>query len=600
MIRDKLWIAENYERMREFYAKRNANMHAWEPRWSLDERFYFQDANGEYIEPADDEERVVPATAFNVIQGMQQLLLTRPPHIHVPRSEFLKQAADQAEDIENMLYAIWHEAHVYPSLINASWFQLCDGWLVLHAYMDDSVEPWESPIRMEYCDPTTVYPCPGRGPYNWKWVIRAYSTTVSEVMDTYFGSKIDRRRNADREFAVFRDYLDVDTVEVVEYWDKEDYAVLIRPKALVEDAPEAMWTGVWAISPQAHNYGFLPWTIRYGLELPLRRRGEQFGVSVLYPLTHLALYWARLLSQNATIIRRYADPLRVSKTLDREGVDWTAGEIALGLEEDIRYMKSPGTSPDVMPQLAEIRGQIEASTLPAVFFGGYAGRMSGIALELLRQPTLMKIAFIQKAIESACEEVNQHFLRLIEQFVPTKRYIRGKLPDGTPIETYLDGSVVNGYYYNQVTLSASIPSEAPSIVTMLLAAEGQKVLSKRTVRQVMQQVLNDITPQNLGDEEEQIIMEFMLTNPEFLTGLAMQVAQRYGIQMPTPPGGAAESEPGLTQPGGAALSGMPAGVVAPQTRKFAPKNTEPSRRQHQQRVMQASGLGQRGGRPVGS
>lgn len=599
MIRDKTWIIENYARMQEFYAKRNQNMRAWENLWSLNEEFYFQTADGDYIPPGDDEERVVPATAFNVIQGMQQLLLTRPPHIDVPRSEFIKEAADQAEDIEKMLYAVWDDAHVYSSLVNAAWFQLTDGWLVLHPYVDNSVEEHENPIQLEYVDPTTIYPCPGRGPYKWNWVIRAYMSTVGEVLESYFGGKIDRRKNADQDYSVFMDYLDADSVEVLEYWDKNDYAVLIKPTALVGDSPESMWDGVWAVTPQKHGYGFLPWTIRYGLELPLRRRGEQFGVSVLYPLTHLALYWARLLSQHATIIRRYADPVRVSQTLDKESPDWTQNEIALGLEEKVAYLKAPGASPDILPQLSEIRGQIEGATIPAVFFGAYSGRMSGIALELLRQPTLMKIAFVQKSIESACEEVNEHFLRLIEKFVPEKRYIRGSLPDGTPIETYLDASVIQGYYYNKVTLSASIPSEAPAVVTMLLAAEGQKVLSKRTVRGVMQQILNDISPQNLGEEEQQIIMEYMMTNPDFLAALSMSVAQKYGIEMPQPPGGAAQ-ESGMTQPGGAAVPGMPASVVAPQQSKFAQMNTNPSQRQHQERIKQASGAGQQGGRPWGS
>ena len=596
MLRTKEWLAAQYERQRTFYGQRNRNISSWLQLWALSEQYYFRNAEGEFIPAEDDEERVIPSTAFNIVQGMQQLLLTRPPTISVPPSGLKKVGRDQAQNIQNMLYAIWYDAHVHKCLCDAAWWALVSGWMVLHPFFDVNAPEDECPIRVEIVDPATVFPMPGPGLFNWLWVIRAYKDTLASAEERFFPG-LDKRRAGVQQLLQLKEYYEGDEVHIIEYWDKTHYGVLMLPDPaqFKEDLPFPDLTqGIWAVSMTEHNYGCLPWIIRFGLDVPLKQKGEQFGISVLYPVEALILYWARLLSQKGSIIRRFADPKLVTVAEGGREVDTEGTEIRLAAGEQAYYLGYAGTTPNVDIQMEEVSGQIQQATVPEAFFGSYIGRMSGIALDILRQPTLMKIAFLQTALEDAAEKLNEALLRLVEQFVGTKRYLRGRMPDGEAIEVFLDPETINGYRFNIVRLSASVPSEAPAILTMLLAAQGQKIVSKRAVREVLSILLRDIAPQQLDEEEEQVIMEQVLDNPMLLAMLAQALAKKYGYYLPLLP----EQEQAATQPEGQAVMGLPGGQGRT---PFSMMNTEPSLIQGLRRITQTmpGGVRQRGGRPAG-
>ncbi|MBM3149161.1 MAG: hypothetical protein FJZ88_03910 [Chloroflexi bacterium] len=123
----------------------------------------------------------------------------------------------------------------------------------------------------------------------------------------------------------------------------------------------------------------------------------------------------------------------------------------------------------------------------------------------------------------------------------------------------LDPTIIGGYYRNQVKLSASLPTDEAATTAMLTALRQTNVLSSRTVRDVIQQTLRDLVSQSLEDEEDQILIETLLSMPEIQLALAQDVAREAGVRLPEQmQGGGAEA------PMQGAIPGFGGGEMAPQ------------------------------------
>jgi len=562
------FIQEAAERLEEFYSQRNTNMLVYRELALLVEDSYWVDDKGTYKPPEDKEIRIVLPMANSIIQSYQSLMLTRPPVISVPESSILEIHQEQTDKIEKTLYTIWYKADVMRSIRNSLWHALVDGWGVLQVHFDPGADLKDKcPLFARSVDPLGIYPMPSQRPGQWEYIIAVEHRLVGDLRKSFILGKDGRTKAVKLAKGALEGLEDTDRVRVLEYWDDEVHAFMIIPVTTESTEEPAVQAGKWILPPTPHKFGKIPFVIFFGDELPFRNRGERMGVSVLFPVERLVRYICQLVSQKATIIARYANPTLITKTLEGRGFEAPepfGGQIPLELDESAEYLMPPGTSPSVDVQLDLVSSQLEQAGLPRHIMGQLTvGRLSGIAMNLLRTPVLMKIAFKQMSMETALETMNELFLRAIEQYLTEPMYMWGRTPQGDSVEAVLDPADINGYYRNRVKLTASLPTDETAVTAMLTALKQIDVLSARTVRNIIQQVLRDLTTQSLEDEEDQILVEKLLSMPEIQMALARDAAQSAGIQLPIQEG--QQQGPGGAQaPMQGAIPGFGGGEMAPQ------------------------------------
>jgi len=570
--------------LESFYMQRNQNMLAWRDLYFMRKEAVWFDENGLYVDPEPDEERIVLPVGYNVVEGFRELLLTKPPVISVPPPTVEGQMLVQAEHNERALFAIWDRAHIYERLVDSLWHGLVDGWGVLQVVWDASqMDESGSPIVVLHHDPYNVYALPGDVPDTWKYVIHAYPRLVGHIKEEWLSKVRDKRKRATRIAEdAFEGLKDTEEVTFIDYWDDTINAVALSFTADDGRGGTVLETR-WIKEPTKHGYGFLPWEIYLPCRLPFRTVGERMGVGILYVIEEIVKYLSRLVSQKATMVGRYQDPPLVTKTElgpDFEPVRTERGmHLRLRIEEDAQYLQHPGPMPQIDSLSVQIAEQIEASSLPRALQGMYVGSISGIAMSLLRNPTLMKVAFRQAAIERAAESLNVKILKLLERKLTKPLYLWGRGPTGEGIDVMIDPDKISGYYRNEVKLSASLPTDDANTVNMLASLVQLQIISRQTARDVAQQTLHDLVPQSLIDEEERILAEMIWNDPGMIQSLAQAAAQKlqlaYLPKGENPRGGYGEKE--VT---------MPAPTLPSQTPGMPGGNTQPSMTQRLQEMAQ--------------
>jgi hypothetical protein len=571
-------LAARLKDAEKFYRTRNENMDGWRELYFRDETKYFADLDGKLPEQQPDEVRIVLPVAQTTVDSFIELLLTKKPTITVPPSSVQTDIQEAVEHNEKALYATWESTNVHRRACDSCWHGLVDGWGVLQVVWDPSVDSsdGECPIVILSHDPMNVYPIPGSRPDTWEYVIHAYPKLVGSIRSQY-ESGMDRRRKADRHTVEILDSLkDTDEVTYIEYWDKDTFAVAFVSKTKSPGRGETV-VGGWLHEPEDHKYGFLPWIIYFPCRLPFNTVGERFGVSLLYAVEELAQYISRLFSRRATFIERHLDPPIVTKTsmgADFEPIVTEAGaHYRLDQDDDAFYLVNPmmQAGSALEQQVAWAQSHVDEATLPQVLRGQYVGSLSGIAMSLLRNPTLMKVAFKQDALEEALQKLNVMVLKLYSKFLKKPWYLWGTDQKGEPLDVMVDRAKIRGYYRNRVKLSASLPTDDANTVNMITAMVQMKLISQQTGRDVLQQMLHDLLPQSVSDETKRILAEAILQNPMIIQAMAMKAAQEGGLPIPMEMGQQENPRGGY----GEQAAAMPAQTIAPQEQAMAGGNTAP-------------------------
>ena len=559
--------------LEDFYSFRNNNMLYWRDLYFRSPKAIWHDEHGAYLEPEPDEERLVLPIARNTVEGFRELLLTKAPAISVPSPTEKGQDLLQVEHNEKALIATWDQAKIYDRLRDSLWHGLTDGWGVLQVLWDPE-EGKTCPITVLHHDPYNVYAQPGQRPDEWAYVIHAYPRLVGSVKEDWYPSSTEdkRVRSVKQRRDVFDGLDDTKEVTFIDYWDKDVNAVAMSYEVKGKGQGDTTIESRWIKEPTPHGYGFLPWEIYLPCRLPFRTVGERMGVSTVYGIEDLAVFQSRLFSNKATMVGRYEDPPLITQTElgpDFEPVRAETGlHLRLRTSEKASYLTHPGPMPQVDSLLAQTGEYIEVAGIPKVLQGIYVGQVSGIAMSLLRNPTLMKVGFRQKEIEQCMESLDAKMLKLYEKKLTKPIYLWGKAPSGAGIDVMLDPKKIGGYYRNEVKLSASLPTDDAGTVNMLLALTQGQIISQRVARDVAQQSLHDLVPQSLVDEEVTILAEKILQDPGMVQALAQAAAKKVNLpylpQPENPKGGYGDKE--ITMPGSTLASqtpGMPGGNTQP-------------------------------------
>jgi len=415
-------VERRWHAMQEHYKLRNSNILSWRLMYFRDPQQYFLDNQGNYAEPEADEVRIILPEVPLTVETMRELLFTKKPAITVPLSSAKGVEKDQADHNEKALLAMWSWANVYEAAKDSLWFALTSGWGVLETLWDKKQSKDISPVIVLARDPVNVYPCPGKRVGEWEYVLFAWTRLVGEIRDEWQANRDARTRIWKATQETLENLEDDEEVTYLEYWDEKVHAVAINYESASKSKDEADIREITAfIKPSVyHDYGFLPWNFYFPCKLPFQRIGERIGVPIFYLIEELIREICRLASKKATMLERWQDPPLVTKTI--EGRDFEAVRSEAGLQiklnsdenEDAYYLVNPTPMPQLDTQIAMLQDYIERGSIPRVLQGQYVGAISGIAMSLLRNPTLMKVAFKQTAIEEALESVGSKMLRLLD------------------------------------------------------------------------------------------------------------------------------------------------------------------------------------------
>lgn len=239
-------------------------------------------------------------------------------------------------------------------------------------------------------------------------------------------------------------------------------------------------------------------------------------------IIELNQYLDQLVSQQADIIRKYAnptvvdygsgqDPQVVKRTIQGEGLVLPAKSTAR-----LEYLNWTGTPPAIGEQFGRIMGAIfDLSGKPASSFGQTVTNQSGVMTNLSLTPSVAINAEKQTIFGMGLVKLNSDLLRLYEKFMKGETIrARGSRPKRAGVnaslyyETELRGSEINGWYVNRIKWPSALRTDDPLYV--------QSEIAKMTSSPPTQSVYT--TLENLGIEDVEMELDRIrqqLEDPRF-------------------------------------------------------------------------------------
>lgn len=313
-----------------------------------------------------------------------------------------------------------------------------------------------------------------------------------------------------REFKV-AEYLgsDYDETEVIYYWNKNWYAVIVKEKI---------------VKSVKHNWGIVPWVYIPNRAYPLdiTSKGETDNAVALVK------YMNELLSDLADIVNYYANPTVIGVGTGMSRSDWQMGgfnEIRTG--GDVKFLEWAGRSQiELKDMLREIRGFIEEQT-------GNASMPQSTGARGAKQVMAMMMPFdvrlnSKRLIEAeALSVLNRYMLQIIEKtYGSDELFIRGT-KKGQSFSMHFTPKQIKSYYDNNIVWSPG-PIDYTQRVVRALQLVGAGLMSKYTGREM----LGISSPK---DEAKRVYDEKM-------EELAIQMKLMKKMQPPTPTRPATEAE----------------------------------------------------------
>jgi hypothetical protein len=163
---------------------------------------------------------------------------------------------EKAQKIENLCYAMLEQAAEFHHQVHGTDFKadmvktaLQTGHLATRVLPIYYAEEGQIPIQIEFLDPATCFPT--RDAYGFDTVTRHYLQQVREVSRGFRLTKKQQRDILDTqvksERGSYRQVSASDTVEVIEFWNRRWYALVVNNRLVVP--------------PTEHHYGCVPFVI---------------------------------------------------------------------------------------------------------------------------------------------------------------------------------------------------------------------------------------------------------------------------------------------------------------------------------------------------
>ena len=561
--------------------------------------------------PQPGERRVASPRAFTIVEAYRTLLFTRRPVLSVEASRHKRVLQQQADKIEKFLYGVWDEMRLLNVIDEVEFWACAAGRGVFKILYVPEMPHDEFPLVAQAVDPRNFYHSQSTvRPGEDVEVAHSFERTRRDIEQDWGEIPDDRRPTEQGEL---EEWLD-ETVEYTDYWrevivqeEKEEEEepergvmerVVEAMRGLLsgereeeeEEEPEKVWKrkvvncvvadDTFVKEPKfVPGYERLPFFHWDGIHTPLPDLEDQ-GLSVLYPVAGgeradgtqgLLATENQLLAAKVRMVEMYANAAAVTNDESLANLDMRPGAVNIADNPDYKldWVMPPGTHPDADKVMAQLEALSEDSTIPASMMGRYQGEISGVALSLMTNPVLMRIAARQRQREEVLQQVNKLILGLVEEWAPSEGWVVwGKDKREREFEVELRPDDINGYRRNSVKLSASLPKDAQGELMLHTNLVKQKMESRRTAINRIQE-LTDQRGRTPEDELKQILTEGVLFDDEEVRRVMSQralddydaaLAAEVGAQQQEAPQRPQQQQP---QPQGP-MMGIPPQTVPPE------------------------------------
>lgn len=524
------------------------------------------------------------------VQKTVQLLLGQMPGIQVLPPGTDPEAAEFAESLEALLYKSWedNEAPLVFRRVAHNMALLRRG--LIYYWWDAHAEK----VRFRSVAPDNFYPvydgerlveCVIVSRRNTRALRRMYPKQASKIVPDDEGDDvIDEARWA----RVVNGQMDALSSGSGTTDGRHGAMSDLAGKTTVYDwyDSDGNWVRVMgdAVHRQNLDYGMgKPPVIEFPNALPGDEREPH---SEIDDIRDLVLYLDQLVSQQADIIRRYANPTVLDEqsgqsTEDlRQAIQGQGGIIPLKKDGNVRFLNWDGQPPDITNQYARVLAAVyDLSGKPATSYGQVLSNQSGVATNMSLSPATTTTEEKQSIFGFGLVELNKCILRLYERFMAGReipvRVAVSRRP-GTSAWKYYDveltGDRISGWYNNRIKWPSALRTDDPIFVQNEIAkskADGSNPPAQSWYT----------TAENLGIEDVEAEKQRILSeledprlHPERLEAASNAMSAMAGGTLGSPldrlPGGLMGGDPlaGADLPGGG-IEGAMMGSGSPHSPK---------------------------------
>jgi len=567
---DTQYILDRTTALETMFHKRNQRMDQYERMYRLD------------IWPeqrAPDEIRVTLPIAFDAVEKMRALLITRPPSVSVPYTSNNAKDQDRAQKIERYLYGAMSRLSFQRLFADAEWYAMCfgRGWLKL-AYDKEAAEYDDDfPLVLTAPDPRTVYYQLSPRKDRCVELVQKWDRSRREIEDE-FGYEFPRPSNVAGDLALIAGWLD-ENVTYIEYWrevttwvkEEDKKEPEIEPKLMTDMLAEAMYkltTGedrpvteepeedkpkrqktrqvVHTImvndgAVMGEEYGkalvkkpvvmagykripFFGWA---GTSTPLG--GQNGDLSVLFPLSNgdggdkaMGILGALSLMATTDLQTAIDSPNAPIISDDPEAtLDMSRGAINYVKQgTKVDRLTPDGTNPAVLRTSDLLNQMVSRTGVPQVMSGDYMN-LSGQAVSGLTSAYQMMIGFRQQEREARIQDLLSDILCLTEFYGALGWSAWGNNAQGRYVEQKVGALDIAGNHRTVVKLSASMPKDTMGMISTLSMLQKSGQISMETFLDMVQKLPDmGLAAESPTDEIERILRDKIIFEGKLAEGLA--------------------------------------------------------------------------------
>lgn len=445
-------VIDLHAQLRQTWSNRNAE-------YDVSRRRYFGEHWDAETNPAEPNRYSLTLNYLKPFTDKSiQLLVGRLPALQVMPPGTDEEARRLAEQEEGILYGTWDKNKAAETLQKTAWdsFVLRRG--LIYVWWDPTMEC----VRFKNCPPEHFYPeYDGDEIYRCMYVQRRSTAALKEQYPQYADEIMDD--------------------------DAMQYE-FVAGASLDRIGAKGQTTVFDVFTKDGMFYRVMGNAfIALDLELPFKRvpfvefpcfpvSGETEPLNLLDQLTELNQYLDQLVSQQADIIARYANPAILdeqsgqSPTEIQQALRAPGSVIPIKRQGNLRFLNWEGTLPAINEQLTFVLDALfDLAGKPRSAFGQTITNQSGVMTNLSLTPTLQSNEFHESIWGQKLSELNEWILALWEanmagEIIEFKGRAHTQTGSTRYYEVEITGEEIAGWYKNRIKWPSAVRTDDPVYV----------------------------------------------------------------------------------------------------------------------------------------
>lgn len=392
-----------------------------------------------------------------------QMLVGRMPAIQVMPPGVDEDSRRQAEQEEGILYGTWDKNDAPSAFQKTAW----DSFVLRRGLIYVWWDPDKSVVRFKNCSPENFLPeYDGDSVYRAIYVSRRLTAALKEQYPEH-ASKIYDDQGMDFVISGTADGNRVSAdgqTTVVDCFTADGHFYRVMGDAFISHTLNLPWDGIPFVEFPC---------------FPLS--GESEPLNLIDQLIELNQYLDVLVSQQADIIARYANPVVIDEASGqppefiRKAMGAPGAVLPIKKGGDVRLLNWTGSIPAISEQMTFVVDSLfDLAGKPRSAFGQQDSQQSGVQTNLALTPTLQSNEFHESIWGRQLSKLNEMILMLWEKNMSGEVIdMRGRYSSQSGSQKFYDveitGEDIGGWYKNRIKWPSAIRTDDPVYVQNLLS-----------------------------------------------------------------------------------------------------------------------------------